>query len=165
MSNTVTAGKIKFEFNLDELFDKVSLDTLTHASKMTDPKTGEDQVDQFGMVEEERSSFNQYVQEGSIRVFQKLVKMTSGIADGFTIALTGTPPKVTFEIKDKVSYNANYLQIIDDEISLALMNFVMKEWFSKCNLGDLAKYYNEKYNENIRMIIRNSISLRKPSLT
>jgi len=362
---TVTTGtKIKFEYDLDTLFDNVSLDTLTHASKMVDAK-GEDQVDNYGMVEEERSSFNQFISEGSIKVFQKLVKMTSGIADSFkinptgtgavkqkdtvlvtghdgygyitgtgglvkqliftdsvkqksTITITGdnggasingmalntailcnsitlseavvqyvasyasgwltkglvltgfentlifessvagvpfttpiitnqsgnlngqtiintqnftgtiettiqdfvdnyandyyavniiisklgefiifesviaglaflspvwgmpngsiaitvsntianstTTKTVSFEIKDKASYNANYLPIIDEEINLALMNFVMKEWFSKCNLGELAKYYNEKYNENIRMIIRNSISLRKPSL-
>lgn len=266
MSVIVTPGvKIRFEYDLDVLFNQVSLETLSQASKIE--KNGEIAIDDYGISDDERDQFNQFISEGHIKVFQKLLKMTSGLADSIKIDLTGDasakqknylsvtgttgtatvtiagvaklmtfastlattilnfktawetdylaagvvitnngnmliqeaetagvpfdagilsaasddlvgvntavtanltmwdPKKVSCEVKDLQGYNTNYLPVIDGEIGLALKNFVIKEWFVKCVLGDLAKYYEQKYLDNVKAIIRYSLSLRKPSLT
>lgn len=151
-------GKITFTFLREDLFESVSLETLTAASKIV--KDGELQIDEYGISDDELTIFNEFLKEAHMNISRILMKMTNGVSSAMVINATS----LIYSVKDKAGYNVNLLPEIDENIFQAVKCFIIKEWFVKCALGDLAKYYNEKYLDNIRMIVRNSLSLRKPSM-
>lgn len=158
MTVAKTTGKITFGFLRADLFDLVSLETLTAASKIE--KEGQLQIDEFGISLDELDIFNKFLKEAHMNISRVLIKMTNGVVSAMTLDDTD----ISYAVADKEGYNENILGIIDEMILQALTNFIIKEWFVKCGLVDLAKYYNEKYLDNVKMIIRYSLSLRKPSI-
>jgi hypothetical protein len=167
MTVTKTTGIIKFSYTIQSLFDAVTLETLTQAEKLSQES---DKVDEFGLSEDERLQFNAFLTEGHVKIFGKLLKMTSGVTTSVVLDLVGTTnpvvePSVSVTIVDKQGYNGNYLPMIDNEIKFALQNYIIKEWYVKCMLADLAKYFDAKYLENMKNIQRYGLSLRKPNMT
>lgn len=159
MSYVVTAGtKIAFTFLRSAIFNSVNLETLTAASKIE--KNGEVMIDEYGMSEDEITIFNEFLREAHMNMSRILIKMTNGV----TTAMVMDTTSLIYSVKDKAGYNVNILPEIDENIYQAIKNFIIKEWFVKCALGDLAKYYSDKYDANIKHLVRNSLSLRKPSM-
>ena len=159
MTVAKTTGKITFEYLRADLFDSVSLETLTAASKIE--KNGEIQIDEYGISADELDIFVKFLKEAHMNISRVLIKMTNGVISAMVLDDTD----ISYSVTDKEGYNENVLGVIDEMIYQALNNFICKEWFVKCALGDLAKYYNEKYLDNVKMIIRHSLSLRKPAMT
>lgn len=159
MTVAKTTGKITFGFLIADIFDKVSIETLTAASKIE--KNGEIQIDEFGISGDEMDVFLMFLKKSHLNLSRILIKMTNGL----TGAMVLLDPDISYSVVDKEGYNENVLAILDELLIQAHINYIIKEWFVKCGLGDLAKYYNDEYQANLKLIIRNSLSLRKPSIT
>lgn len=161
MSTTVEAGvSIKFAYTYDELLEVVSLVTNEIAVTMLDNE-GMPLVDEYGISEDERYTVIQKMYDGANEIFEKFMKITSGITDSVKLETTG----VECSIKDKEAYNDNVLAAIDRLIKNALCNYIIKDWFIDKKVADHAEIYNLKYVKNIKDIVKRSVQLRKPTIS
>jgi len=161
MSTEVEAGvSIKFAYTYDELFEVVSLVTNEIAVTMLDNE-GMPLVDEYGISEDEQYTVIQKMYDGANEIFEKFMKITSGITDSVVLATTG----VECSIKDKKAYNDNVLAAIDRLIKNALCNYIIKDWFIDKKVADHAEIYNLKYVKNIKDIVKRSVQLRKPTIS
>jgi len=161
MSTTVVAGtSIKFAYTYDELFEVVSLVTNEIAVTMLDGE-GMPLVDEYGISEDEQYTVIQKMYDGANEIFEKFMKITSGITNSVALSSTG----VECSIKDKQAYNANVLAAIDRLIKNGLCNYIIKEWFIDKKVADHAEIYNLKYVKNVKDIVKRSVQLRKPTIT
>lgn len=81
---------ITFNYHIQDLFDDVVLDTLTMAVKMTkDPNM--DTVSEYGLTEDEKDQFENFLIEGHSKVFSRLLKMTSGVLQAIELDFMDRP--------------------------------------------------------------------------
>lgn len=161
MSTTVVEGtSIKFKYTYDELFEVVSLVTNEIAVTMLDGE-GMPLVDEYGISDDEQYTVRQKMYDGANEIFEKFIKITSGLTDSVKLESTG----VECSIKDKQAYNANVLAAIDRLVKNALCNYIIKEWFIDKKVADHAEIYSLKYVKNIKDILKRSVQLRKPTIT
>lgn len=158
MTASKTTGKIKFEYTIANLVSEIINETILVADKLSIEK---DLFDEIVMDERHKTTFDTYLKEIHSIIISKLVKLQFGITDDNVN--NGTV--ISYTVNDKANYNGNIIAVVDENIYQVIKAFLLKEWYLKCNLGDLAKYYNEKYLNEIKVLVRNSLSLRKPTLT
>lgn len=161
MSKTIVAGtSITFSYTYDELFDVVSLKTSDIAVSLKDNE-GDSMLDDFGITEDEQYTVIQKMQDGANEIFNKLLKITNGLADSIQISATN----VSCAIKDKEAYNMNVVDAIDRTMKNALINYIIMDWFREKNLQDFATIFERKYRLNVREIEKMSVQLRKPTIS
>jgi len=160
MAITKTLGVIKFSYGYDDIFDQVNLISNDIAETiLNDEKIP--QTDEYGLSEDEKYSVVRMMKHGADEIFRKLLKITNGISNSVVLSDTGCE----CSIKDKGAYNENVLQAIDRLIEEAIVNYIIKEWFTDKMLKDHAVNYTAKYVRNIQEIVKKSVQLRKPTLT
>lgn len=160
MAITKTLGVIKFSYEYDEIFEKVSLITNEIAVTILDEEKMP-QVDEYGISEDEKYTVVQKMNSGADEIFRKLLKITNGISD--SVLLSDTVCECA--IKDKGAYNENILQSIDRLIEEAIVNYIIKDWFTDKMVTNHAQNYTGKYVRNIQEIVKKSVQLRKPTLS
>ena len=154
MTVSKSTGKITFSFVTATLFTECSNDSLLAVSNVV--KEGFD-YDDFWLRENTRELFDVYLRDIHSILSVKLAKMAYGITDSFVN--NGTA--VSYSVKDNAAYNENILKAIDEVILKCIKNYVLREWFIKNELNDLAKYYNDQYELSSNLLIKTTIPLRK----
>ncbi len=155
-----SVGVIRFEYGYDEIFEKVSLITNEIAVTILDEEKMP-QVDEYGISDDEKYTVVQKMKDGADEVFRKLLKITNGITD--SVILSDVTCRCS--IKDKGAYNENILQAIDRLIEEAIVNYIIKDWFTDKMVTNHAQNYTGKYVRNIQEIVKKSVQLRKPTLS
>jgi len=169
---TNTPATIVFYYNTATLLNDVSIRTLFRAKNIKDA-TGEAQIDDFGLTNDEKSIFDIYLKSAIYNAFAIVVKMTTGITtdpvfvDASTTINTVVTPTVSgFRILDNAAYNANVLFGVDDGIFQYIRYSVLASWYEAVGLDNEATIWEAKKKAMKADLITNRLfQLRKPLMS
>lgn len=158
MSVTVATGIITFEYTFADLLVDIEKITSNIASKLE--STEVDTLDKFVLTADELVHFMTYLEDAHNKVSSLLEKMAFGIDDAMVL----DEEKLTYNINQKSEVSTTVLSVFDELISEVIKNFILKEWFVQTGLKDQAEYYNILYLNNVKSLVKKSITLRKSVL-
>ena len=172
---------IVFWYLREALFNDVMTHTLYRAKNIIQTagnETGKSMVDDFAMTEDERDAFYIFARTAIYDAFAQVVKMTKGLTDtvfindGVYIGASSTSGVVEedasygFIIYDHEAYNANVLQLVDNEILKFMRYEILFNWFQLSGVESEAEKYKIKWDESRRDLVNKYLfQLRKPLLT
>lgn len=169
---------IVFWYLREDLFNDVNLLSLYRAKMVIQQggaETGKSMVDEFAMSEDERDAFYLFAKTAIYDAFSQVVKMTKALTDtvfvndgiytgeASTSGIVTDDPSYGFIIYDNEAYNANVLQLVDNEI-LKFMRFeILYNWYDLNGMDAESQKYKTKWDDSRRDLVNRFLfQLRKP---
>ncbi len=156
-------GEIKFSYEIEKMFNSISLRTSYKAKSVKDD-TGESQLDDIALSQDEKDIMKEFLADGVYEIFTKLFKITEGVSESIFFD-TGIPKSYGGSIKDNEAFNVNLLPAIDKKIERALRYFVLSDWYSSVSLKNDAEENYAKYRRTAIEMNNLTFQLRKPLMS
>lgn len=150
---TSVPNSIRFYYKQDSIFSRVAYETAMRAKSIKD-QSGEAQLDDFALTEDERNLFKIFFDRALLDVLKVFLKHTKGIPKADVIDENGmesTTPSTTsddygeFEIRDNDAYKSSTLEWIDRQVKEMLTLHVKSSWYESVGLEELSKLSMDKY--------------------
>jgi hypothetical protein len=170
---------IVFFYKEDALFNNVMIRTTYRAKNIRDT-TGESQIDDYAISEDERDVFGIFLSGSIHEAFNNVMKMTTKVTDALILGATGTsvfasalPEGVLgtdilygFKIKDHEAYNNNNIILVDEGVKSMVEAYIMRDWYEMVGNNDEFVKMREKYLTLKRdLITKRLFQLRKPFIS
>ena len=172
---------IVFWYLREDLFNEVNLLSLYRAKNIVQSagnEAGKTMVDEYALSEDERDAFYIFAKKAIYDAFAQVVKMTKALTDTVfindgvytgeesTSGIVTSSPAYGFILYDNTAYNANVLQLVDNEILKFLRMEILYDWYDLNGMDAEASKYKAKWDESRRDLVnRYLFQLRKPLIS
>jgi hypothetical protein len=107
-----------FQHSIEGIFVEVKKRTATLGKFLKDPKTGEKNIDDIAMTDDERDIFDSFNKLASVEIFNSMTAYTKKILTAFLYdegpTITSYSPTTAYTLDQYVSYNSKYYLCIQD---------------------------------------------------
>jgi hypothetical protein len=153
-----TDGKtIAFSYPLQGIFDNASRVSAFNAKSIKD-KEGRSLLADYALSDDEKDMFLQGLNSILPEIYEKILKITSGVEDAYFFETTEVDVK--FTIQDNDSYNKNVLTLVDASLMECIIEGSLKAWYKNCAQGDLLALYNKSFSDNLEKLFDRMFQLK-----
>jgi len=160
---------IRFYYVTDEIFNEVSRTTSFKAKSVIREKEGYADFDNIQISADEKNFMKKYFREAMLEVFSTMFKIISGDSvvhdTEFTTELAETVTASYADITDNEQYRTINLDLIDQLIYNALIDFIIYKWYVLKGLKDEddASLLFAEFSNGIVRIVEKTMALRQPT--
>jgi hypothetical protein len=148
---------IVFSYPLQGIFDNASRVSAFNAKSIKD-KEGRSLLADYALSDDERDMFLQGMSSILPEIYEKILKITSGVEDAYFFETTETDVK--FTIQDNDSYNKNVLTLVDASLMECIIEGALKAWYKNCAQADLLSLYMKSFNDNLEKLFDRMFQLK-----
>lgn len=148
---------IEFSYPLQGIFDNASRVSAFNAKNIKD-KDGRSLLSDFALSDDEKDMFLQGMNSILPEIYEKILKITSGVEDAYFFETTETDVK--FTIQDNDSYNKNVLTLVDASLMECIIEGSLKAWYKNCAQGDLLGLYTKSFSDNLEKLFDRMFQLK-----
>lgn len=175
----IVPAHIVFFYNEDSLFNNVMIRTTYRAKNIRDT-TGESQIDDYAISEDERDVFGIFLSGSIHEAFNQVMKMTTKVTDALILGETGddvfdttlpegvaaTDVLFGFKVKDHEAYNDNNIILVDEGVKSMVETFIMRDWYEMVGNNEEFQKMAAKYLALKRdLVTKRLFQLRKPFIS
>jgi hypothetical protein len=167
MSYRKDSTYISFYYSIEELFDRVKMDSIYRAKFIDDPRGG---LDRYSIGEDERDFFLTRLRQCHTEIFLALSFMSKATADANIIEYTDATStswdeseSLTFVIEFPTYWDDNMTTGIDHKIVELISAYILKDWFKIAGKKDIAFEIEAEYNKQLGELKHLSV-LRRENL-
>jgi hypothetical protein len=165
---------IRFYYETDDIFNEVSEVTSFKAASVIREKDGQPDFDRIQITADEKNFMKKYLKEAMLEVFASMFKIIGGdsIIHDTEITLEDAS-SVTASYADIVDntpsgaevtrYRTINLDLIDQLINNALVDFIMFKWYALKGLSGDAELHMAEFRNGLARIVEKTLALRQPS--
>lgn len=164
-------AQVKFYYDIEKLYDSVSMRTNRRANIIIDDKTGITQEDIYAINESEKVAMKDFMTIGVRILSAKVLRILPGVASPVFIEETFTPVGLTgitasgFIILDKTTYVNDVLNEIDVLNETFLRHNILEQWYIFCAMKDEIVNNHVLSIEAFKGISKKMLQLKMPSAT
>lgn len=170
---TSPSNLIRFYYETDMIFNEVSSKSSFKAASVK-TADGKADFDRIQISTDEKVFMKKYLKEAMLEVFIVLFKIIGGdsIVHDTSITLeTSTTVTASYaDITDNTPagatvshYRTINLDLIDQKITNALVDFILFKWYYLKGLGDDAALLKQEFDQALVTISEKSLGLRQPA--
>ena len=148
---------IEFSYPLQGIFDNASRVSAFNAKSIKD-KEGRSLLADYALSDDEKDMFLQGMNSILPEIYEKILKITSGVEDAYFFEVTATDVK--FTIQDNDAYNKNVLTLVDASLMECIIEGSLKAWYKNCAQGDLLGLYLKSFNDNLEKLFDRMFQLK-----
>lgn len=148
---------IVFSYPLQGIFDNASRVSAFNAKSIKD-KEGRSLLADYALSDDERDMFLQGLNSILPEIYEKILKITSGVEDAYFFETTETDVK--FTIQDNDSYNKNVLTLVDASLMECIIEGALKAWYKNCAQADLLSLYMKSFDDNLEKLFDRMFQLK-----
>jgi hypothetical protein len=148
---------IEFSYPLQGIFDNASRVSAFNAKSIKD-KEGRSLLADYALSDDEKDMFLQGMNSILPEIYEKILKITSGVEDAYMFETTSSDVK--FTIQDNDSYNKNVLTLVDASLMECIIEGSLKAWYKNCAQGDLLALYNKSFSDNLEKLFDRMFQLK-----
>lgn len=163
---TSPSDVIRFYYVTDTIYNKVSRITSFKAANVV-RQDGIADFDRIQISADEKDFMKEYLKEAMIEVFATMFKIIAGdsvVHDTEIILETAAEVTASYaDITDNEKYRTINLDLIDQLINNALVNYIMAKWYILKGLADDAKIHYDEFSRGLARIVEKTLALRQPA--
>lgn len=148
---------IVFSYPLQGIFDNASRVSAFNAKSIKD-KEGRSLLADYALSDDEKDMFLQGLNSILPEIYEKILKITSGVEDAYFFETTETDVK--FTIQDNDSYNKNVLTLVDASLMECIIEGALKAWYKNCAQADLLSLYMKSFDDNLEKLFDRMFQLK-----
>jgi hypothetical protein len=148
---------IVFSYPLQGIFDNASRVSAFNAKSIKD-KEGRSLLADYALSDDEKDMFLQGLNSILPEIYEKILKITSGVEDAYFFETTETDVK--FTIQDNDSYNKNVLTLVDSSLMECIIEGALKAWYKNCAQADLLSLYMKSFDDNLEKLFDRMFQLK-----
>jgi hypothetical protein len=148
---------IVFSYPLQGIFDNASRVSAFNAKNIRDNE-GHSLLSDYALSDDEKDMFLQGMNSILPEIYEKILKITSGVEDAYMFETTSSDVK--FTIQDNDSYNKNVLTLVDASLMECIIEGSLKAWYKNCAQGDLLALYNKSFSDNLEKLFDRMFQLK-----
>lgn len=148
---------IVFSYPLQGIFDNASRVSAFNAKSIKD-KEGRSLLADYALSDDEKDMFLQGMSSILPEIYEKILKITSGVEDAYFFETNETDVK--FTIQDNDAYNKNVLTLVDASLMECIIEGSLKAWYKNCAQGDLLALYNKSFSDNLEKLFDRMFQLK-----
>lgn len=152
-----TEKTIVFSYPLAGIFDNASRVSAFNAKSIKD-KEGKSLLADYALSDDEKDMFLQGMNSILPEIYEKILKITSGVDDAYFFNVTEADVK--FTIQDNNSYNKNVLTLVDASLMECIIEGSLKAWYKNCAQADLLGLYIKSFNDNLEKLFDRMFQLK-----
>jgi hypothetical protein len=148
---------IVFSYPLQGIFDNASRVSAFNAKNIRD-KESHSLLSDYALSDDEKDMFLQGMNSILPEIYEKILKITSGVEDAYFFEANETDVK--FTIQDNDAYNKNVLTLVDASLMECIIEGSLKAWYKNCAQGDLLALYNKSFSDNLEKLFDRMFQLK-----
>jgi len=165
---------IRFYYETDKIFNEVSQATSFKAASVVREKDGQPDFDRIQISADEKTFMKKYLKEGMLEVFAVMFNIIGGdsVVHDTTVALEDASEVTASyaDISDNTPsgatitrYRTINLDLIDQLINNALVDFIIYKWYALKGLGGDAELHMQEFRNGLVRINEKTLALRQPT--
>lgn len=152
-----TEKTIVFSYPLQGIFDNASR-VSSYNSKNIRDKEGNSLLAEYAISDDEKDIFYQGLSSVLPEIYEKLLKVTTGVEGAYMFETTDSDIK--FTIQDNEAYNKNVLTLVDASLFECIIEGALRAWYKNCAQADLLALYNKSFNDNLEKLFNRMFQLK-----
>jgi hypothetical protein len=157
---------ITFFYVTDTIFNEVSEVTAFKAAS-TLKEDGQPDYDRIQISADEKTFMKRFLKDAMLEVFSVMFKIINGgsvVHDTeLVLDVAGTVTASHVDITDNEKYREINLDLIDQKINNALIDYILSEWYFMKGLLEDSKLHQAKFMEGLKRISEKTLTLRQPA--